>query len=176
MWQHVKLSEQICPWDTLACCWDVEQPTNKWLQTTVCARTKMDRYQCPTDTRQHVSLVTTVRLPDGHVSMSTLLFPERSTALNTHLASTSTMKLMPGNASSVSPSSTSLQHKTHPQHWTELCACSRPSAIANISWSVVFCHVTTEESAYTDYILVKEKKFSDQKMTYNREFFITGKI
>ena len=29
MWQHVKLSEQIRPWDTLACCWDVEQPTNK---------------------------------------------------------------------------------------------------------------------------------------------------
>ena len=29
MWQHVKLSEQICPWDTLACCWDVMQPTNK---------------------------------------------------------------------------------------------------------------------------------------------------
>ena len=32
MWQHVKLSEQIRPWDTLACCWDVRQPTNK--QTT----------------------------------------------------------------------------------------------------------------------------------------------
>ena len=31
MWQHVKLSEQICPWDTLACCWDVKQPTNKQL-------------------------------------------------------------------------------------------------------------------------------------------------
>ena len=28
VWQHVKLSEQICPWDTLACCWDVKQPTN----------------------------------------------------------------------------------------------------------------------------------------------------
>ena len=31
--QHVKLSEQIRPWDTLACCWDVKQasnqPTNK---------------------------------------------------------------------------------------------------------------------------------------------------
>ena len=23
VWQHVKLSEQIRPWDTLACCWDV---------------------------------------------------------------------------------------------------------------------------------------------------------
>ena len=21
--------EQICPWDTLACCWDIKQPTNK---------------------------------------------------------------------------------------------------------------------------------------------------
>ena len=29
MWQHVKLSEQIRPRDTLACCWDVKQPTNK---------------------------------------------------------------------------------------------------------------------------------------------------
>ena len=29
MWQHVKLFEQIRPWDTLACCWDVKQPTNK---------------------------------------------------------------------------------------------------------------------------------------------------
>ena len=27
--QHVKLSEQIRPWDTFACCWDVKQPTNK---------------------------------------------------------------------------------------------------------------------------------------------------
>ena len=26
---HVKFSEQIRPWDTLACCWDVKQPTNK---------------------------------------------------------------------------------------------------------------------------------------------------
>ena len=31
VWQHVKLSEQICPWDTLACCWDVQQPTNSIL-------------------------------------------------------------------------------------------------------------------------------------------------
>ena len=29
VWQHVKLSEQICPCDTLACCWDIKQPTNK---------------------------------------------------------------------------------------------------------------------------------------------------
>ena len=29
VWQHVKLSEQIRPWDTLACCWDVKHPTNK---------------------------------------------------------------------------------------------------------------------------------------------------
>ena len=29
MWQHVELSEQIRPWDTLACCWDVKQPSNK---------------------------------------------------------------------------------------------------------------------------------------------------
>ena len=29
LWQHVRLSEQIRPWDTLACCWDVKQATNK---------------------------------------------------------------------------------------------------------------------------------------------------
>ena len=29
VWQHVKLSVQIRPWDTLACCWDVKLPTNK---------------------------------------------------------------------------------------------------------------------------------------------------
>ena len=29
VWQHIKLSEQIRPWDTLACCWDVKQPANK---------------------------------------------------------------------------------------------------------------------------------------------------
>ena len=29
VWQHVTLSEQIRPWDTLVCCWDVKQLTNK---------------------------------------------------------------------------------------------------------------------------------------------------
>ena len=29
VYQHVKLSEQIRPWDTLSCCWDGKQPTNK---------------------------------------------------------------------------------------------------------------------------------------------------
>ena len=28
VWQQVNLSEQISPWETLACCWDVKQPTN----------------------------------------------------------------------------------------------------------------------------------------------------
>ena len=30
--QHVTLSEQIRPWDTLTCCWDVKQPTNQILK------------------------------------------------------------------------------------------------------------------------------------------------
>ena len=30
VWQHVKLSSEIRPRDTLACCWDVKQPTNKY--------------------------------------------------------------------------------------------------------------------------------------------------
>ena len=29
LWQHVKLSEQIHPWDTLTCCWNVKQQTNQ---------------------------------------------------------------------------------------------------------------------------------------------------
>ena len=33
VWYHVKLSVQIRPWDTLACCWDVKQPTNKLFYT-----------------------------------------------------------------------------------------------------------------------------------------------
>ena len=28
-WQHVKLSEQLRPWDTLACFWDVKQASNQ---------------------------------------------------------------------------------------------------------------------------------------------------
>ena len=28
VWQRVKLSEQIIPWDTLACYWNGKQPTN----------------------------------------------------------------------------------------------------------------------------------------------------
>ena len=35
VWQHVKLSEQIHPWDTIACCWDVKQPTNNNILTAV---------------------------------------------------------------------------------------------------------------------------------------------
>ena len=31
MWQHIKLSEQIHPWDTLARCWDAKQLTNRQL-------------------------------------------------------------------------------------------------------------------------------------------------
>ena len=35
VWQHVKLSVQIRPWHTLACCWDINpQPTNKQFQPT----------------------------------------------------------------------------------------------------------------------------------------------
>ena len=36
MWQHVKLSEQIRPRDTLACCWNVKQPTNKLQSFVTC--------------------------------------------------------------------------------------------------------------------------------------------
>ena len=36
VWQHVKLSEQIRPWDTLPCCWDVKQPTNNNHHLSLC--------------------------------------------------------------------------------------------------------------------------------------------
>ena len=29
VWQHVNLSKQIGPWDTLACCWNGRKPTNQ---------------------------------------------------------------------------------------------------------------------------------------------------
>ena len=53
--QHVKLSEQIRPWDTLACCWDVKQPTNKQTNSSLQTRQSKviihlhfisNRYQC----------------------------------------------------------------------------------------------------------------------------------
>ena len=53
--QHVKLSEQIRPWDTLACCWDVKQPTNQ--QTLLCYVTSSPS----TWSVQPVSAVTTWR-------------------------------------------------------------------------------------------------------------------
>ena len=33
VWQHVYLSEQIHRWDTLACCWNVKQPTKQQVQS-----------------------------------------------------------------------------------------------------------------------------------------------
>ena len=38
VWQHVKLSEQIRPRNTLAYCWDAKQPTNQQTNLGVAAR------------------------------------------------------------------------------------------------------------------------------------------
>ena len=48
VWQHVKLSEQIRPWDTLACCWDVKQPTNNNSVTSIldCYDTDICEWLC----------------------------------------------------------------------------------------------------------------------------------
>ena len=43
MWQHVKLSVQIRPWDALACCWDVKQQTNR----AFCYTHKNNKYLSP---------------------------------------------------------------------------------------------------------------------------------
>ena len=32
MWQHVHLSEQVCPCNTLACCWDINYANNRQQQ------------------------------------------------------------------------------------------------------------------------------------------------
>ena len=44
-WQQVKLSSQIHPWDTVACCWDLKQPTdNKQQQLANHARKRVSGY------------------------------------------------------------------------------------------------------------------------------------
>ena len=35
VWQHIKLSSQIRSWDTLVCCWYIQQPTNNNHWTTL---------------------------------------------------------------------------------------------------------------------------------------------
>ena len=37
VWQHIELSVQIRPWDILACCWEVKEPTNKQPFSTLCS-------------------------------------------------------------------------------------------------------------------------------------------
>ena len=52
VWQHVKLSEQIHPWDTLVCCWVTKQPTNKPLLS-VCALIMLETVNHLTCEKQH---------------------------------------------------------------------------------------------------------------------------
>ena len=60
MWQHVKLSVQIRPWDTLACCWDGKQPTSNnnrpWDTLACCWDVKQ-----PTNNNQITVRATTLR-------------------------------------------------------------------------------------------------------------------
>ena len=51
VWQHVNLSEQIRPWDTLACCWDVKQANKQPTYLSVVGHTPdkaglSPRYSC----------------------------------------------------------------------------------------------------------------------------------
>ena len=46
----MQLSEQIRPWDTLACCWDVKQPTNKQTNLTEVKTADQTFYFTHTDT------------------------------------------------------------------------------------------------------------------------------
>ena len=43
VWQRVKLFEQIRPWDTLACCWDVKQASKQATNISVNAPHQLDR-------------------------------------------------------------------------------------------------------------------------------------
>ena len=55
MWQHVNLSAQICPWETLACCWDVKQPTNNSPNRWACSFPKQMRWACSFPDREESS-------------------------------------------------------------------------------------------------------------------------
>ena len=65
VWQLLKLSEQIRPRDTLACCWDVKQPTNKQTVSNMlnCAE------QVQVQNIKHID----VRHPKQHVSKKIML-------------------------------------------------------------------------------------------------------
>ena len=76
VWQQVKLSEQIRPWDTLACCWDVKQPGNK--QTYLCLSDWLASwYACWYS--MVIALVWIEALPAaGHILNTTQYFHEMS--------------------------------------------------------------------------------------------------
>ena len=46
VWQHVNLSKQISPWDTLARCWDVKQAINKQFLHDTISDTSFVRVSC----------------------------------------------------------------------------------------------------------------------------------
>ena len=84
--QHVKLSEQIRPWDTLACCWDDKQLTNKQLprpsprvtlyrhrHRPVPARTFSRQAPGGEATREHIVQVTDITRPGQSEERSSCL-------------------------------------------------------------------------------------------------------
>ena len=77
VWQHVQLSEQIRPWDTLACCWEVKQPTNKqsyvksWLLSFAWyCFTSVNTFHLPWPTSP---MKTILLLTDFHVTLTLVL-------------------------------------------------------------------------------------------------------
>ena len=79
VWQHTQLSEQMCPWDTLAC-WYVQQPTsNKFyilgvlclqlsILSPVCSQSMLSWSDLPLVLFQHCDLTVT-SCAVGHVSL-----------------------------------------------------------------------------------------------------------
>ena len=64
VWPHVQLPEQTRPWDTLACCWDVKQPTNKQTSPT---RLRRSLYFASENIQSMIAVMATMKtITDGH--------------------------------------------------------------------------------------------------------------
>ena len=84
VWQHVKLSEQIRPWDTLACCWDVKQPSNKQPEIKFLYLTSA-RHRHDSDTIQILQTETVLSKSIKHETTPTRHKNEFRHRLETHL-------------------------------------------------------------------------------------------
>ena len=94
VWLHVILSEQIRPWDTPACCWDVKQPPNKqvhrsfWLYPT-------NKYSAASECPQKTSTLQLLNVPNKQVLCSFWMSPKNKySAASECTQQTSTLQLL----------------------------------------------------------------------------------